>query len=167
MAFPAKGREKSQTPGANLLSQPRLLVLSMCAKAQRSSCLKSGKSGGSQWHSVHNRVLVWCGFGTCQGDERAGPPPPAAWPGAVPTSWCHHRLAKGTQPSAGCRLLQNWLLHQPLEPKALTNTGSLKIGFFSHVVGALSLPVQWGLQEGLKKNTKRGEKSSIKNSIGV
>lgn len=130
----------------------------MCAKAQRLSCLKSGKSGGSQWHSVHNRVLVWCGFGTCRGDERAGPPPPAAWPGAVPTSWCHHRLAKGTQPSAGCRLLQNWLLHQPLEPKALTNTGSLKIGFFSHVVGALSLPVQWGLQEGLKKYTKRGEK---------
>lgn len=36
-----------------------------------------------------------------------------------------------------------------------------------HAAGALSLPVQRGLQEGLKKNIKVGKKTSIKNSTGV
>lgn len=59
-------------------------------------------------------------------------PPPAACPGPVSMSWCHHRPAKATQPSAGCWVLQNQLLHQLLKPKALTNSGSLKIaGFFA------------------------------------
>lgn len=61
--------------------------------------------------------------------ERAGPPPVAAWPGSVPPL-CHHLLAKATRPSAGHRVQQNWLLQQPLELKALTNTGSLKIAVY-------------------------------------
>lgn len=59
-------------------------------------------------------------------DEGAGPSPRQHGQAQCPRL-CHHLLAKATRPSAGQRVLQNWLLHQPLELKALTNTGSLKI----------------------------------------
>lgn len=108
------------------------------------------------------------GFGPRLGAVRAGPPTLAARPGTVPTPWCHHRLAKATQPSVGRRVLQNWLLQQPLEQKALTNTGSLKIaGFFRTQRERFPCQCSGDRRKGLKKNKVGEKKTLMKNSIGV